>query len=345
MDIGVLVEGHAGLTWERWSRIVRAAEDAGLASVFRSDHFFVGQRQSDSLEAFLSFVVAALETERIRFGGLVSPITFRTPVEVGRMAAELDGLSDGRFRLGIGAGWNEDEHRAFGIPFPPVGERMDRLEDALQMMRAMWGPEPATYHGRFYRLEGADLRPKPPPGRPRVIIGGTGERRLLRLVARYADEWNCQPLTAAEYERKRRALDAHCEADGRDPSSIKRSMMIDSIIGHGGQDIERATKLAMRVFPSKKTSDSAEYRAVKRADGWLVGDTAEAAAQIEELEGLGDQRAAGPPPRLRRHGVPGLPRGGAGAGGEALTRRPPAGTSPRARGGRAWTICVARPRS
>ena len=287
VDIGLLVEGHAGLTWERWTRIARAAEDAGLASVFRSDHFFVGPRQSDSLEAFLSFVVAARETERIRFGGLVSPITFRTPVEVGRMAAQLDDLSDGRFRLGIGAGWNEAEHRAFGIPFPPLGERMDRLEEAIQMMRAMWAPEPATFHGRFYQLDGADLRPKPPPGRPRVIIGGTGERRLLRLVARYADEWNCQPLTAAAYDHKRRVLEAHCEAEGRDPSSIKRSMMIDSIIGDNEDQLERATRLAMRVFPTEEASDPVAYRARMRAAGWLVGTSAEVASQLEELEGLG----------------------------------------------------------
>ena len=210
VDIGLLVEGHAGLTWERWTRIARAAEDAGLASVFRSDHFFVGPRQSDSLEAFLSFVVTARETERIRFGGLVSPITFRTPVEVGRMAAQLDDLSDGRFRLGIGAGWNEAEHRAFGIPFPPLGERMDRLEEAIQMMRAMWAPEPATFHGRFYQLDGADLRPKPPPGRPRVIIGGA----VLPTVESHVI--HTAPRCRAASESQRQHVDGAHLLDQRD---------------------------------------------------------------------------------------------------------------------------------
>ena len=116
MDIGLIVEGHAGLTWERWTRILRTAEDVGLASVFRSDHFFIG-RERDSLEAFLSFVVAATETKRIRFGGLVSPVTFRTPADVGRMAAQLDGLSDGRFCLGL------------GCPVPEI--RRDRAEGRL----------------------------------------------------------------------------------------------------------------------------------------------------------------------------------------------------------------------
>ena len=164
---------------------------------------------------------------------------------------------------------------------------MARLEEAIQMMRRMWAPEPATYRGRFYQLDGADLRPKPPPGRPHVIIGGTGERRLLRLLARYADEWNCMPLAAADYERKRRVLEAHCEAEGRDPSTIKRSMMLDSIIGHGERDLERAMQLAMRVFPREETSDPLEYRALMRAAGWLVGNTAEAAAQLQELEDMG----------------------------------------------------------
>ena len=117
MDIGLIVEGHAGLTWERWTRILRTAEDVGLASVFRSDHFFIG-RERDSLEAFLSFVVAATETKRIRFGGLVSPVTFRTPADVGRMAAQLDGLSDGRFCLGL------------GCPVPEI--RRDRAKAGFQ---------------------------------------------------------------------------------------------------------------------------------------------------------------------------------------------------------------------
>ena len=164
---------------------------------------------------------------------------------------------------------------------------MDRLEEAIQMMRSMWAPGPATYRGRFYQLDGADLRPKPPPGRPRLIIGGSGERRLLRLVARYADEWNCTPLRAADYERKCRALEAHCEAEGRDPLSIKRSMMLDSIIGHGERELERATRLAMRVFPREETSDPNDYRARMRAAGWLVGNTTEAAAQLQELERMG----------------------------------------------------------
>ena len=139
MDIGLMVEGQNGLTWDRWLHILKLAERLEFPTVFRSDHYFISQQnQQDSLEAYLSFVMAARETERIRFGPLVSPVTFRSPVDVGRMAAQLDALSGGRFVMGMGAGWNEGEHRAYGIPFPPIKERMDRLEEAIQLVRALW---------------------------------------------------------------------------------------------------------------------------------------------------------------------------------------------------------------
>ena len=145
MDISLMVEGQNGLTWDKWSNILRRSEDAGLSGVFRSDHFFIGSQQ-DSLEPYLSFTMAALQTERIRFGPLVTPVTFRPPVNVGRMAAQLDQLSNGRFVMGLGGGWNESEHVAYGVPFPPVGERLSRLEEAIHVMRGLWGPlaPPAT---------------------------------------------------------------------------------------------------------------------------------------------------------------------------------------------------------
>ena len=171
MDISLMVEGQNGLTWDKWSNILRRSEDAGLSGVFRSDHFFIGTQQ-DSLEPYLSFTMAALQTERIRFGPLVTPVTFRPPVNVGRMAAQLDQLSNGRFVMGLGGGWNESEHVAYGVPFPPVGERLSRLEEAIHVMRGLWGPGPASYEGRFYTLKDADCLPKPPVGRPTLLIGG-----------------------------------------------------------------------------------------------------------------------------------------------------------------------------
>ena len=156
-----MLEAHYGLTWERWRHIVRLADRLGFASLFRLDHFFGLQPPQVSLDAPLSMAIAATESSRIRFGTLVTPVTFWEPVHLGRMAAQIDRLSGGRFVLGLGIGWNEAEHRAYGLPFPPVRERFDRLEDAIALMRTLWAEGAATYHGAFYRLEGADCRPKP----------------------------------------------------------------------------------------------------------------------------------------------------------------------------------------
>src|SRR5262245_35435457 len=209
MDVGLMVEGQNGLTWEQWRHILQLAERLGIPSVHRSDHYFIGTQQS-SIEAYLSLAVAAVETSTLRFGPMVSPVTFRHPVDVGRVAAQLDSLSGGRFKLGVGAGWHEPEHSAYGLPFPPPKERLDRLEEAIQLMRAMWTAEDASFEGRYYSLHDVNLLPKASGERPWMTIGGAGERRTLRLVAEYADEWNCTSQTPEAYAAKAEVLEGHC---------------------------------------------------------------------------------------------------------------------------------------
>lgn len=270
MDVGLMVEGQNGLTWERWLHILRMAERLGFPTVFRSDHYFIGTQQ-DSLEAYLSFAVAARETSTIRFGPLVSPVTFRSPVDVGRMAAQIDQLSGGRFVMGMGAGWNEAEHRAYGIPFPPVKERFDRLEEAIQVVKKLWAPGPARFEGRYYRLDGADCLPKPTGGRPPILIGGSGEKRTLRLVARYAAEWNAVNLPPDAYAAKVRVLERHCEAEGRDPATIRRSMMTFAVIGPDERSLDAATERMMRMWGAPAGTRPAEYRQLLRGRGLMVG--------------------------------------------------------------------------
>jgi alkanesulfonate monooxygenase SsuD/methylene tetrahydromethanopterin reductase-like flavin-dependent oxidoreductase (luciferase family) len=201
------------------------------------------------------------------------------------MGAQLDLLSEGRFKLGVGAGWNESEHVAYGIPFPPPKERLDRLEEALQIMRALWTEEDATFEGGYYSLRGVNMLPKPPAGRPWLVIGGSGERRTLRLVAEYADEWNCTSLTPEVYATKVAALERHCEAIGRDPASIRRSMMIFNAIGRTEQDLARALE---RVAPGRMASGStAELKQRLRERGTLVGTTGEVVDQLGRLAELG----------------------------------------------------------
>ena len=283
MDISLMVEGQNGLTWDTWSNILGKSEAAGLAGVFRSDHFFIGEQQ-ESLEPYLSFVMASLQTSRIRFGPLVTPVTFRPPVNVGRMAAQLDQLSNGRFVLGLGGGWNEAEHKAYGINFPPVGERLNRLEEAINVIKGLWGPGPATYNGRFYSLEGADCLPKPPEGRPSLLIGGSGEKRTLRLVAQYANEWNAISMLPEPYTHKVEVLAEHCEAVGRDPATINRSMMTFGILG---PHQERSADHLRWFLRADASTTPKELIAAERERGMIVGSTDEVIDRLGELAELG----------------------------------------------------------
>jgi len=273
MDISLMVEGQNGLTWERWSHILALAERLGFPSVFRSDHYFIGQQQ-DSLEAYLSFVMAASETKNIRFGALVSPVTFRRPVDIGRMVAQLDTLSGGRFVCGLGAGWNQEEHDAYGLPFPAVKERFDRLENAIQLIQALWTQSPATHDGEFYSIKEADCLPRPAAGRPPLLIGGSGEKRTLKLVAQYADEWNCTMITPADLAHKNDVLAAHCENVGRDPATIRKSMMTFGLIGPQSL-IDRGTERLMGMFAPGQDLPADEFRAGFAARGAIVGGTDE----------------------------------------------------------------------
>ncbi len=285
MDIGLMVEGQHGLTWERWLHILHRAEFLGIPTVFRSDHYFIG-RQLSSLEAYISLAVAARETSHVRFGPLVTPVTFRSPVDVGRMAAQIDLLSGGRFVLGVGAGWHEPEHRAYGIPFPPPGERTARLKEAIELMRAMWGPGPASYEGRYYRLEGADPLPKPEAGRPKLLIGGRGPKRTLRMVAQYADEWNCVNAPP-DYNESVRILESHCAEIGRDPKTIRRSIMNFAIVGPDEHAVRRQAELAARVGARSQTVE--EVLATAGEHGRIVGRTEEAVEQLGRLAEMGVQ--------------------------------------------------------
>ncbi len=283
MHISLMVEGQNGLTWDLWSNILRRSEEAGLNGVYRSDHFFIGTQQ-DSLEPYLSFTMAALQTERIRFGPMVTPITFRPPVNVGRMAAQLDQLSGGRFVMGLGGGWNESEHVAYGVPFPPVGERLSRLEESIHVMRALWAPGPASYQGRYYSLQDADCLPKPPEGRPALLIGGGGERRTMRIAAQYADEWNCISMTPEAYTHKVEVLQAHCDALGRDPSTLKRSMMTFGVVGPDPAVAAEGYRNFMRNVRGASVDDVV---AAARERGMIVGSTEEALERLGQLAEMG----------------------------------------------------------
>ena len=283
MDIGLMVEGQQDLDWERWVHILQLAERLGFPSLFRSDHYFINEQRA-SLETWTSLAVAARETSTIRFGPLVAPVTFRHPVDVGRMAAQLDLLSGGRFVLGVGNGWHEPEHTAYGLPFPERGERSARLGEAIRLMKAMWGPGPVWFDGKHYRLRDVDVLPKPAPGRPWLLVGGSGPQRTLRYVAEFADEWNT-PNAPLDAMRERIAvLDAHCAAIGRDPATVKKSMMTFALVGPDQAAIERGMAHLPRLA---ELPTYAEKRAAAIERGQIVGGPEEVIDQLGRLAELG----------------------------------------------------------
>jgi F420-dependent oxidoreductase-like protein len=215
---------------ENFALIAERAEVAGLASLWVMDHFFqigmIGPPENEMLEGWTALAHAAGRTNRIRLGTMVTGVTYRHPGILVKTATTLDVLSNGRAYLGIGAAWNEEEHRGLGVPFPTLGERFDRLEECLQIALKMWAGDESPYDGRHYRLE----RPlcKPPPVQrphPPILIGGGGERRTLRLVAQYADACNVFAQDLGVLEHKLEVLRGHCEAVGRPYEQIEKTSL------------------------------------------------------------------------------------------------------------------------
>ncbi len=240
-QIGLMFEGQWGLTWGRWRRLLDAAEALGYQSVFRSDHFTIGSPEREALETWTSLSYAADRTHRIEFGPLVSPSTFRHPSVVAWMAAAVDDLSGGRLVLGLGAGWNEQEHRQFGVPFYDKATRFEMLEDSLEITnRLLHNDSPVSYHGKHFSLDNAILLPRPQrPGGPPILIGGNGKKKTLPLAARYADEWNGVFLTPKGYQEHVQLLDELLAQNGREPRSLKRSLMNQVVIGANDADLRQ----------------------------------------------------------------------------------------------------------
>lgn len=233
--------------FEQVASIATAAELAGFDSLWVMDHFYqirgVGPRTDPMLEAYTLLSALAARTSRIRLGTMVTGVTYRNPALLAKMVTTLDVISSGRAILGIGAAWNDDEHDGYGFEFPPVGERMDRLEEALQICRAMFTQEAPSFEGRFYRIHSALNFPRPvQQGGPPILVGGGGERRTLRLVAQYADMSNI--LGDGETVRhKLQVLKRHCDAVGRNPAEIIKTKL-DTIVTAATQ-AEAERKAAM----------------------------------------------------------------------------------------------------
>jgi F420-dependent oxidoreductase-like protein len=242
MLVALMIEGQNGLDWPRWQRILRAAQDLGYDGVWRSDHFTnASAPDKASLEAWTSLTYAAGHTDRIEFGPLVSPVTFRHPSIVARMAAAVDDLSGGRLVLGIGAGWQDREHHNFGIPFPPTDVRMEMLREYLEVVtRLLHSEEPVSFDGQHFQLHDAILLPRPQrSGGPPILVGGNGPKRTMPLAARYADEWNSLFISPQRFTELNQHMDTLLRDAGRRPESMVRSLMLGTIFATDENDLAR----------------------------------------------------------------------------------------------------------
>lgn len=241
LEVAIMIEGQNGLTWERWKRITRTVEELGFVGLFRSDHFTnASPPDKASLELWTSLTWLADNTDRLEFGPLVSPVSFRHPTLTARMAAAVDDLSEGRLILGIGAGWQEREHHKFGHDLLEIPGRFDRFEEGVEVItRLLQDDEPSTFEGEYFRIRDAQLLPRPQrKGGPPILIGGNGWNRTLPITARFADEWNGvfnPPEKVAELNQH---LDELLHEEGRGPGEVRRSLMTGCIYGESADEVE-----------------------------------------------------------------------------------------------------------
>ncbi|MEV0345631.1 LLM class F420-dependent oxidoreductase [Nonomuraea sp. NPDC050680] len=279
MKLRIFTEPQQGATYDDLLTVAQATERLGFDAFFRSDHYMrigEGEPGPGSTDAWLTLAALARETSTIRLGTLVSPATFRLPGPLAISVAQVDQMSGGRVELGLGTGWLEEEHRAYGIPFPPVAERFGRFEEQLEIILGLWTAEKTySFEGRYYRLVDSPALPKPVQRpRPPVIIGGVGAKRTPRLVAAFADEYNV-PFrtlsdTSAAYDRVR-------EATAETGRTVLLSAAQTVCVGRDQAEIERRAAAI--------GEDVAGLRA-----GGLAGTPAEVVDKIGQLGELGAER-------------------------------------------------------
>jgi len=278
-EVALMLEGQDGLTWDRCQAIARLAEDCGYVGLYRSDHFTnPNPPDKPSLECWTSLTWLASHTRRIEFGPLVSPVSFRHPSMLARMAAAVDDLSDGRLHLGLGAGWQDREHQHFGYRLGSIAERSARLREAVAIIaHLLRSDEPLTFNGRFYQLDEAVLLPRPTrPGGPRIVLGGAGKQLTLPLAARYADEWNLAFRPPEQFAELSAALDDLLRQHGRQPADVRRTLMTNIQFGR--------TEEALGEKLRGRSADELKQRGV------IVGTAEQVREQVAAFGAAGVQR-------------------------------------------------------
>ncbi len=276
LDVNLMIEGQDGVNWPRWQRIAHTVEEAGYAGLYRSDHFTnPDDGHLDALELWTSLTWLATNTSRLSFGPVVAPVSFRDPRIAAWTAAAIDGLSPGRLRLGLGAGWMVREHEEWGFDLLDLDARFQRFTESLEVVtRLLREAGPVSFEGEFYTLNEAEIVPNPVgQNRIPIVIGGNGPRRTLPLAARYADEWNGVYLSLDGFRERTALLDDLLRKEGREPGDVRRTLMTRVIFGRNESQL--AERLA--------GEDADELRAAGR----IVGTAEQIPAQMRALEDAG----------------------------------------------------------
>jgi F420-dependent oxidoreductase-like protein len=297
----LMIEPQQGLTYAEQLAIAKRAEAAGFEHLFRSDHYqsFPGPPGEPTTDAWAVLAGLARETSRIGLGALMSPVTFRYAGNLAKVVTTVDEMSGGRIELGLGAGWNDEEHRQLGLPFPEIDERADMLEEHLAVLRGLWGERDGwSFRGKHVTIEGSQFHPKPVdvPGRPRgtngaarprLLVGGSGTKRSARIAAAYADEFNLSSSSPESAIAKFTDLDAACAAIGRDPASLTRSTMAGVLIGRDEAEVDRRKADLLAVFGADA---GGEDWFDAREPRWILGTPDQARAMVDRFAKAGAER-------------------------------------------------------
>ncbi|HYB26058.1 MAG TPA: LLM class flavin-dependent oxidoreductase [Solirubrobacteraceae bacterium] len=287
MELCLMIEGQEGVTWPQWRALAAACEEHGIPTLFRSDHYqnLDGQHpERGSLDAWGTIIALSALTTSLRLGTLVSPTSFRHPSVLGKLVVTADHVSGGRIDLGIGAGWHEREHEAYGFPFLSPAERVDVLEEQLEILTGTWADDDFSFNGRHYTLSALDAQPKPVQRpRPPLIMGGAAGPRSAALAVRFADEYNTAFASLEQIQRRKANIDEACERGGREP--IPFSVMAGAVLGADAAEVgERARVVA------EATGWDADQIVRAPPQGWIVGTLEQAAEQLACLRAAGVSR-------------------------------------------------------
>lgn len=292
MDVCLMIEGQEGVTWEQWVGLAQACERFGYEGLFRSDHYlsFTRPDERGALDAIGTVTALGPITERIRLGTMVSPVTFRHPAMLAKSVVTADHASGGRVELGMGAGWFEREHAAFGFAFPSLRERMNILTEQIEIVHRLWGGDgdEVTFSGTHYSLDACPALPRAVQDpHPPLIIGGGAGPRSAALAARWADEYDVVYVDPSGAKERVDRISVACEAIGRDPASVRRSLLSKTLVGTDEEDL-RQKAAALMAFDGEEGDVDAYLEDVRA--GHIAGTVEQVLERLAAYAAAGIQR-------------------------------------------------------